>query len=70
MHLGPLTTIRATRLEAHDIAVAVPRHQLFDIEVMPPVAAPAMCGQAVVGFGEVFQCTEGYRLHTGSITDA
>ena len=70
MFFRPLPANSAARLEEHDIAVAVPRHQLFDIEVMPPVAAPAMCGQAVVGFGEVFQCTEGYRLHTGSITDA
>jgi len=48
--LCPLPAYRATRLKAHDIAVAMPRHQLGNVEVMPPVAPPAMSGQAVVGF--------------------
>ena len=47
----------------------MPCHRLSNVEVMPPVAAPAMRGEAVVGFGQAGQDFEGYGLHWAGILE-
>jgi hypothetical protein len=56
---GPLPAFRATRLEAHDIAVANSLYQFSYVEIMPAATPPTVCRQTVSGFGEIGECFQG-----------
>ena len=61
------TAYATTRHKIEYRTVAVLSHKFGDVEVMPPLAPPAMCGQAVVGIIQIGESIEGERLHATSI---